>query len=125
MEPYGYTKTSVLGIEEQRVNVIIDFTGAPEDRVGLGHGFRVEAHIREWQDDSVLQIPVGALFRVGVEWAVFLDNNGTAELTKINIGRTNGHTVQVQGGLDVGARVISHPSDRVMDGVDIVSRNLE
>jgi len=125
VEPYGYTKTSVLGIEEQRVNVIIDFTGAPEDRVGLGHGFRVEAHIREWQDDSVLQIPVGALFRVGNEWAVFLDNNGTAELTKIKIGRTNGHTVQVQGGLDVGARVISHPSDRVMDGVDIVSRNLE
>ncbi|MCW8914760.1 MAG: efflux RND transporter periplasmic adaptor subunit [Magnetovibrio sp.] len=125
IEPYGYTKISALGIEEQRVNVIIDFVGTPEDWAELGHGFRVEAQIREWQNDNVLQIPVGALFRNGEDWAVFIDDNGTAKLTTITIGHTNGRTVQVLSGLSEAVKVISHPSDRVNDGVKIVARNLQ
>jgi len=125
VEPYGFTKISALGIEEQRVNVIIDFTGAPESWTGLGHGFRVEAHIREWWNDDVLQVPIGALFREGESWAVFIDDDGTAKLTKITIGHINRRTAQVLDGLGVGVHVISHPSDRVTNGADIVARNLE
>jgi len=125
VEPYGFTKISALGIEEQRVNVIIDFTGAEEDWAVLGHGFRVEAHIREWHDDGVLQVPIGSLFRDGEDWAVFVADEGTAKLTKITIGHRNGRTAEVLGGLDAGARVVSHPSDRVADGIAIVMRNLE
>jgi len=125
VEPYGFTKISALGIEEQRVNVIIDFTGAPESWTGLGHGFRVEAHIRQWWDGDVLQIPIGSLFRKGESWAVFIDDNGTAKLTEVTIGQTNGRTAQVLDGLEEGVHVISHPSDRVTNGADIVARNLE
>ena len=125
VEPYGFTKVSALGIEEQRVNVIIDFIGKPEDWIGLGHGFRVDAHIREWRGEDVLQVPIGTLFRDAGDWAVFVDHEGTAKLTKITIGHTNGRIAEVLEGLDEGMRVISHPSDRVTDGVGTVVRNLE
>jgi HlyD family secretion protein len=125
IEPYGFTKISALGIEEQRVNVIIDFSGASQNTIALGHGFRVEAHIREWREENILQVPIGALFRDGDDWAVFIDNEGTSKLTKITIGHRNGRTAEVLAGLDVGTRVISHPSDRVTDDIDIVARHLE
>ncbi len=125
VEPYGFTKISALGIQEQRVNVIIDFVGAPKEWIALGHGFRVEAHIREWRSDDVLQVPIGTLFRNADDWAVFVDDEGTAKLTKITIGHANGHTAEVLAGLEKGVRVISHPSDRVTDGIRIVARNLE
>lgn len=123
IEPYGFTKVSALGIEEQRVNVIIDFTAPPEDRPALGHGFRVEARIGEWRAEDVLQVPVGAVFRHGGEWAVFVLEQGRAKRTAVRAGRSNGRTMQVLEGLEVGTRVILHPSDRVADGVEIVPRN--
>ena len=125
VEPYGFTKISALGIEEQRVNVIISFVGSANTWAGLGHGFRVEAFIREWQADDVLQVPLGALFRDGEDWAVFIDDEGTAKRTKITIGHTNGRTAEVRGGLGDGTRVISHPSDRVADGGKIVVRRFD
>lgn len=124
IEPYGFTKISALGIEEQRVNVIIDFTGPKESWAMLGHGFRVDARIREWQGADVLQVPIGALFRDGKDWAVFLDDDGTAKLQHITIGHTNGRTAEVLSGLSENDRVISYPSDRVDDGIDIVARAL-
>jgi HlyD family secretion protein len=125
VEPYGFTKISALGIEEQRVNIIIDFTNRPANGTGLGHGFRVEAHIREWRDDNVLQVPIGALFREADDWAVFLEAEGVVKLAKITIGHTNGHTAEVLEGLDENVRVVSHPSDRVMDGIEIVDRKFQ
>ncbi|TCS60362.1 efflux RND transporter periplasmic adaptor subunit [Varunaivibrio sulfuroxidans] len=122
VEPYGFTKVSALGIEEQRVNVIIDFTGPKKTWAPLGHGFRVEAHIREWRGEDVLQIPIGALFRDGKDWAVFVDVNGTAKLTKVNIGHTNGRAAEILGGLADGVQVVSYPSDRITNGTDIVAR---
>lgn len=123
VEPYGYTKVSALGIEEQRVNVIIDFEKKATNDIGLGHGFRVEAHIREWRDDNVLQVPIGALFREGEDWAVFVEEEGVAKLKKISVGYLNGTTAQVLEGLDDNVRAISHPSDRITDGIEIVARN--
>lgn len=125
VEPYGFTKISALGIEEQRVNVIIDFTGSSDDWIGLGHGFRVEARILEWRGEDVLQVPIGALFRNGKNWAVFIDDDDKAKLTKVTIGHSNGLIAEVLEGLNDGTRVISHPSDQVADGIDIVARHLE
>lgn len=125
IEPYGFTKISALGIEEQRVNIIIDFTGASDDWAELSHGFRVVAEIREWQKDDVLQIPIGALFRDGDNWAVFVNDEGTAKLTTITVGHINGRSAEVIEGLRDNAKVISHPSDRVTDGINIVVRRLE
>jgi HlyD family secretion protein len=125
VEPSGFTKVSALGIEEQRVNVIIDFDGKPEDREGLAHGFRVDAKIVIWRGEDILMIPLGALFRVGRDWAVFTVEDGTAHLAKVRIGRNGAFDAELLGGLEAGAAVILHPSDRIEDGVRVEVRNSE
>ncbi|MEM9683710.1 MAG: HlyD family efflux transporter periplasmic adaptor subunit, partial [Pseudomonadota bacterium] len=96
VEPSGFTKVSALGIEEQRVNVIIDFVGDPGEREGLAHGYRVDAKIVVWSGADVLTVPLGALFRDGGKWAVFVVEEGTARLTRVEIGR-NGGVAEVAG----------------------------
>jgi HlyD family secretion protein len=123
VEPYGFTKTSALGIEEQRVNVIVDFTGPPARRRGLGHGYRVLARIIVWQADDVVRVPLSALFRDAEAWAVFvIDGEGRARLQRIRIGRRNSVHAEVLDGLSAGERVVTHPGDRIVEGVKIVSR---
>lgn len=123
VEPFGFTKVSALGIEEQRVNVLIDFLDPPEKRALLGHGFQVEAHVVLWESDSALTIPLTALFRSGKDWAVFVDDRGTARMTQVMVGRRNGLVSEITGGLAEGDRVVLHPSDRIHDGVKIVQRH--
>jgi HlyD family secretion protein len=65
VEPYGYTKISALGIEEQRVHVLLDFTDPPEKWAMLGHGYRVVGYVTIWEGKRVLKLPMGALFRDG------------------------------------------------------------
>lgn len=122
IEPYGFTKVSALGIEEQRVNVIIDFTDPPEDWQALAHGFQVEARIVLWEGADVLGVPVSALFRDGDTWAVFVADDGRARLRHVTIGRRNSFHAEVRGGLDAGERIILHPSDRVVDGIRVARR---
>ena len=71
-------KVSALGVEEQRVNVIIDFADEGES-ARLGDGYRVEVRIVIWRDPAVLKVPVGSLFRRGEEWAVFVVDHGRAQ----------------------------------------------
>lgn len=123
VEPYGFTKVSALGIEEQRVNVIIDFADPPERWRDLGHGYRVEAHIVAWRGDGVLKLPLGALFRDGESWTVFAVVDGLARLRTVEIGHSNGRVAEVAAGLAAGDIVILHPSDLVADGVRIVPRS--
>jgi HlyD family secretion protein len=120
VEPYGFTKVSALGIEEQRVNVIIDFADPPA--AGLGHGYRVEVGIVVWQAEDVLRVPLGALFRVGEAWAVFVEADGRSRLREVGIGHRNSAFAEVLEGLEDGARVVLHPSDRIEDGSRIVER---
>jgi len=125
IEPYGFTKVSALGIEEQRVNVIIDFVDPPETWRRLGHGYRVEIRIVVWQDDDVLRIPIAALFREGDAWATFVASDGLVEKRQIAIGQRNSLAAQVLDGLSEGERVVLHPSDRISDGIRVVDRRGE
>ncbi len=125
VEPYAFTKVSALGIEEQRVNVIVDFTDPQEKWQGLGHGYRVDAHILDWRGEDVLKLPLGALFRDGDSWAVFVAEDGVAKLRHIEIDHGNGREAEVLDGLAEGATVILHPGDRISDGVRVLSRSEE
>lgn len=123
VEPFGFTKISALGIEEQRVNVIVDLTSPHEEWKRLGHGYQVEARIVLWENDDVLKLPLTALFRDGEgEWAVFVANGGRAQRRPVKIGRRTGFEAQIVDGLHEGERVVVHPSDRVADGVLIAAR---
>ncbi len=122
IEPTGFTKVSALGIEEQRVNVIIDFTDPPERWRSLGHGYRVEAHIVVWQGEDALKVPVSALFRSGEDWAVFVVAEERARLRRVAVGHRNSVAAEVLDGLEEGERVVLYPSDRVSDGVAVTAR---
>ncbi len=122
IEPYGFTKVSALGVEEQRVRVIIQFLDGPEERLSLAHGFRVEARIVVWERDEVLTVPASALFRQGESWAVFAVRDGVARLISLEIGQNNGAVAEVRAGLEAGDRVVLYPSDRIQDGIRVVQR---
>ncbi len=122
VEPAAFTKISALGIEEQRVNVILDLATPFEQRQSLGDAYRVEANITLWQGDDVVQVPTGALFRRGDQWSVFLIENGIATERPVTIGHRNGLVAEVLEGLQPGDRVVAYPSDRVSSGTQVVER---
>ncbi|MBL4613770.1 MAG: HlyD family efflux transporter periplasmic adaptor subunit, partial [Magnetovibrio sp.] len=122
IEPFGYTKISVLGIEEQRVDVIIDFAKPDAVPTALGHGFRVEVAIQEWQGEGVVKAPMSALFRDQGRWAVFVVDDDKARLTHIEVGHLNRREAEVLSGLQAGDEVVLHPSDRIFEGVSLSRR---
>ena len=124
VEPYGFTKISALGVEEQRVNVVIDFADPQEAWQALGDGYRVEVRIVTWEADDVLVVPTSSLFRQGDGWAVYGVEAGRALLRQVEIGRRNGLRAQVLGGLEDGQTVIVHPSDAIADGVRVEARGV-
>ncbi len=133
VEPSGFMKISALGVEEQRVNVIVDFEDAREAWQALGDGFRVEVRIVTWEEDDVLTVPTSCLFRHSAApegrsgeagWAVFAVEEGKATLREIEIGMRNGLAAQILTGLDHGQQVIVHPSDSIADGVKVEEREM-
>ena len=122
VEPAGFTKISALGVEEQRVNVVIDFEEPPNDASKLGDGFRVEVSIIVWERSAVLKVPTSALFRDGDTWAVFAVRNGRAARTTVRIGQRSALDAEVLSGLKQGDQVIVHPGDTVGDGVAVSQR---
>jgi HlyD family secretion protein len=124
VEPSAVTKVSALGIDEQRVKVILALTGPAEDWSQLGHGFRVITQISLWREEVVLTIPVGGLFRDGEDWATYVLRDGRARLQKIALGERNESFAQILSGLQPGDHVILHPSDLVSDGVSVASRTV-
>lgn len=119
VEPSAFLKISALGVEEQRVNVIVDFAASPADRGALGDAYRVEARIVLWESDNVPKVPVGALFRDGGDWAAFAVVDGRAKLQRMRIGHRNDLEAEVLAGLTESARVILHPSDKIQDGARV------
>jgi HlyD family secretion protein len=119
VEPAATTRVSALGVEEQRVDVLVDVPVPPPS---LGDGYRVDARIVVWRADSVLVVPASALVRAGSGWSVFVVTSGRAMLRPIRTGRFGGAVAQVLDGLEPGAEVILYPSDRVRDGVRVTTR---
>jgi HlyD family secretion protein len=119
IEPSAFTKVSALGVEEQRVNVVLDFAGPLDHVWTMGDGFRVEAHIVTHREDKAIKVPVGALFREGDGWAVFLALDGRAAKRAVKVPRRNGAEAMVEDGLQPGDRVIVYPSDALRDGAKI------
>lgn len=122
VEPVGFTKVSALGIEEQRVNVIIDLTSPYQVWHRLGHGYQLDVRIVLWQHDAVITLPLTALFRDADNWAIFVDNNGTAQKRYVTLGHKNDLQAQVVNGVQAGESVLMYPSDRVADGVAVTAR---
>jgi HlyD family secretion protein len=122
VEPSGFTKISTLGVEEQRVNVIVDLVDPPHERDALGDGFRVEARIVVAEAENVLKAPTSALFRVGDDWAVFRVEDGVARQRIVKLGLQNGLEAEVIEGLAEGDQVVTHPGDNITDGVRIKPR---
>jgi HlyD family secretion protein len=122
IEPFGFTKISALGIEEQRVNVVIDFTDPPATWRRLGHGYRVIARIVRWKGEDVLRVPLTALFRSGADWVLFKFSDGRAVRTAVKVGHINTEWAEVQSGLAAGDRVLLHPSASISDGTRVTAR---
>lgn len=132
VEPWGFTKFSALGVEEQRVNTIIRFSDPLARRAGLGHGFRVEVRIVIWAGEDVLTIPSSALFRQssggsgsgGGRWAVFTVVGGRAHLTPVEVGRNNGVQAQILSGIQAGDTIILYPGPGLTDGARVQRREV-
>ncbi|HUO85663.1 MAG TPA: efflux RND transporter periplasmic adaptor subunit [Thermoanaerobaculia bacterium] len=116
VEPSAFTKISALGIEEQRVNVIVDLEEAPPE---LGDAYRIEAKTVIWESSNVLKVPISALARADEGWSVFVHQDGRAVRRPIEIGHRNPLEAEVLSGLEKGTEVIVHPSLEVEDGVRV------
>ena len=114
----GFMKVSALGVEEQRVNVIMDFVDPPG---ALGDGYRVDIRIVVWEASNVLKVPASALFRRGDNWTVFVVENGRARARTVGVGHRNDLEVEVIQGVQEGVKVILHPANRVSEGVRVES----
>ncbi|SMO45314.1 efflux RND transporter periplasmic adaptor subunit [Fodinibius sediminis] len=124
VEPSGYTRISALGVEEQRVPVIVDIVSPHNHWRMLGDGFRVVAEFLLWQGEEVLQVPSSSLFRTsGQEWALFLVEGGTARIRQVEVGYQSGLHSQITGGLQEKEMVITHPDERIEDGVRVKVQN--
>lgn len=122
VEPSGFTKISTLGVEEQRVNVIVDLVAPPEERKTLGDGFRVEARVVIDEVRNALKVPTSALFRVEEGPAVFQVVEGVVHQKMVKTGRQNGLEAEILDGLNEGDLVVLHPSDQADEGVQVSQR---
>jgi HlyD family secretion protein len=123
VEPSGFTKISALGVEEQRVNIIVDFDDDPASWQALGDGYRVEVRVIVWQKDDVLKVPTSSLFRHETKWAVYKVQDGRAVRQTVEIGQRSGLEAEVLNGLTTGERIVIYPSDAIADGVRIAPRS--
>lgn len=121
VEPAGFMRISALGVEEQRVPVIVDFAEVRKAAERLGVAYRVEAEFLLWEGEQVMQVPTSALFRSEGRWAVYTVRDGRAALRLVEPGRRSGLVTQVVDGLEEGELVITHPGDRVRDGVRVAA----
>lgn len=119
VEPAAFTKISALGVEEQRVYVIVDLVDPISARSTLGDSYRVEADIVVWSSDAVLKIPAGALFQRGQDWQTYVVAGGRARLRAVDVGHGNGLEAEILGGIAMDEPVIVYPGDRVVDGVRV------
>jgi HlyD family secretion protein len=121
VEPSAFTKVSALGVEEQRVYVIVDFTDPLEVRRSLGDNYRVEARIETWSGQNILKVPAGALFQRGAQWQTYVVEGKRAVLRTVRVGRSSGRETEILEGLTEGQNVVIYPGDQIADGSRIKS----
>jgi HlyD family secretion protein len=119
VEPAAFTRPSALGVEEQRVNVIVTLDEPKERWAALGDGYHIEVRLILWAGEAVTQVPLGAVFRQGSGWACYVLDAGRARLRSIEVGHRGEISVEIVSGLQPGERVLVHPGDRVQDGVRV------
>jgi HlyD family secretion protein len=122
VEPSGFTKISALGVEEQRVNVILDLEHPPSEWSRLGDGYRVEVRVVVWASPDAVTVPTSALFRRAGGWAVFVVEDGRAHLRAVAVGQRTPAHAEVLDGLTPGQEVVLHPSDTLTDGARVAPR---
>lgn len=124
IEPLGRLKVSALGIEEQRVNLIIGFAaGAARQAARLGHGFQLEATVVLWQAPAVLRVPIGALFRGNDGgWRVFVIDAGRARARAVQIGHINDEYGEALAGLAAGEKLVLNPGSQIAEGTRVRPR---
>jgi HlyD family secretion protein len=122
VEPSAFTKVSALGIEEQRVNVLLDLLDPRSAWESLGHEFRVLVRVSIWRGEDAVRVPLAALYRRGEAWSVFKVVDGKARESAVEIGHRNAHFAEVLSGIEPGDAVILHPSDQIEEGVSVVAR---
>jgi HlyD family secretion protein len=123
VEPAAFTKVSALGVEEQRVNVIVDIVTPSDQWRALGDQFRVDARIVVLERNDAVVAPVSALFRGGAaggdDWSVFVVNEGRAQRRAVKLGARAPLQAWIADGLVAGDRVVVYPSDRLADGARV------
>ena len=122
VEPAAFTKISTLGVEEQRVNVLIDIVSPPKDWSGLGDAYQLDTRITVFTRDDATIIPAGALFHVGEGWSVYVVSDGRAERRAVDLVRRSGRLAVVSAGVEPGDKVIVYPSDRIAPDVRVEAR---
>jgi HlyD family secretion protein len=122
VEPAAYTKVSALGVDEQRVDVVIDLDDPPERWSSLGEGYRIEASILIWSAANVVTIPASVPFRHGGGWAVYAVERGRAHLMPIDVGHRTDAQFEIRSGLRVGDQVVAYPGEQVRDGARVRER---
>jgi HlyD family secretion protein len=122
IDPAAFTKVSALGVEEQRVHVVITPDGDPAGWGRLGDGWAVEGRVVVAARDDALLVPAAALFRLGETWAAFAVEGGRARLRRLEVGEQGEGVVAVTAGLSEGEAVVLHPSDRLGDGARVAPR---
>ena len=123
IDPSAFTRVSALGIEEQRVRLLLDILSPPEMRAGLGDRYRVYVRIVVWSGQDVLQVPRSALFRQDGQWAVFVAENDRAAVRVVETGRMTADWVQILSGVNEGQDVVAYPGSRVSAGVKLTARS--
>jgi HlyD family secretion protein len=126
VEPAAFTKVSALGVEEQRVRVLMDIDSDPASWRALGDGYRVAVRIVTLSVDAALQVPVGAVFPVEDEgvMAVFRLEGGRARLQPVEVAARNGTQAWIRSGLQPGQDVVIYPSTAVRDGTRVQRRKV-
>lgn len=121
VEPVATTKVSALGIEEQRVNVIVELDNGSA-MTTLGDGYRVEARLTAAAHDGALLVPSAALVRDGAQWVVMVVQDGRARLRVVTLKARHGEQAWVDTGLQAGEQVVLYPGVGIVDGQPVTPR---
>ncbi len=125
IEPAAFTKVSALGVEEQRVNTIIDITSSPAKWSVLGDGFKVDVRVLVQVEENAIKVPVSALFPMGARSALFVLDKGHARLWEIEVAARNGVEAWIKSSLPPGTQVIVYPHTRLRDGDRVKARRTQ